>query len=68
MHYQVMGVMEGGVPSTHLAEDPAQVGHAGVMPGLLQGLDVLLGAGGVPALVVGHVPGLITSDPNPNPN
>lgn len=41
----------------HLAEDAAPVGHPDQMPRLLgsSGLHVLLGPGGVPALVVGHV-------------
>lgn len=37
---------------TYLAEHSAQVGNANMMSGLLSRLYVLLGTGGVPALVV----------------
>lgn len=37
---------------THLAEHSAQIGNANEVAGLLSRLDVLLGTGGVPALVV----------------
>lgn len=37
---------------TYLTEDSAQVGNANMMSRLLQRLDVFLGTGGVPALVI----------------
>lgn len=37
---------------TYLAEDPAQVDHTDQVSGLLSRLHVLLGPGGVPALII----------------
>ena len=42
------------IQRTYLAEDAAQVDHTDQVSGLLSGLHVLLGPGGVPALIIWH--------------